>query len=169
MVLLNNDRDVSVLVDGLDHVEGVAWGLDGYCYAGGEAGQIYRIDVNRGEATQIADTGGFVLGLALDANHNIYACDTGNRAVMKITPDGSVSRYATGAPDEPFYTAQLLGVRFTNGNLYVCDSGDWKVDNGNDIQNWARRREVLSGRGRLCEFPNGLCVGPDSKPACSWR
>ena len=48
MALLNNDTDVSVLVDGLDHVEGIAWGLDGYCYAGGEAGQIYRIDVERG-------------------------------------------------------------------------------------------------------------------------
>ena len=67
MALLNNETDVSVLVDGLDHVEGIVWGLDGYCYAGGEAGQIYRIDVERREAVQIADTGGLVLGVALDA------------------------------------------------------------------------------------------------------
>ncbi len=38
MALLNNETDVSVLVDGLDHVEGIAWGLDGYCYAGGADG-----------------------------------------------------------------------------------------------------------------------------------
>ena len=129
MALLNNDTDVSVLVDGLDHVEGVAWGLDGYCYAGGEAGQIYRIDIQKGEAEQIADTGGFILGLALDASHNIYACDTGNRAVMKITSDGDVTKYSTGAPDEPFYTPNYPAFD-ADGNLYVCDSGDWKSDNG---------------------------------------
>ena len=38
MALLNNETDVSVLVDSLDHVEGIAWGLDGYCYAGGADG-----------------------------------------------------------------------------------------------------------------------------------
>ena len=159
MALLNNDTDVSVLVDGLDHVEGVAWGLDGYCYAGGEAGQIYRADIERGAATQIADTGGFILGLALDAHHNIYACDTGNRAVMKITPDGSVSEYAAGAPDEPFYTPNYPAFD-ADGNLYICDSGDWKSDNGKifkvkpggETEVWTRA---------LCEFPNGLCVGPN--------
>ena len=159
MALLNNDRDVSVLVDGLDHVEGVAWGLDGYCYAGGEAGQIYRVDVNLGEATQIADTGGFVLGLALDANHNIYACDTGNRAVMKITPDGSVSKYATGAPDEPFYVPNYPTFD-SEGNLYVCDSGDWKADNGK-IYKIRHGGEGVVWTRTLCEFPNGLCVGPN--------
>ena len=85
MSILDNDTQVSVLVDGLDHPEGIAWGLDGYAYAGGEAGQLYRIDIEKREAVQLADTGGFVLGLALDANHNIYACDTGNSAVMKIS------------------------------------------------------------------------------------
>ena len=159
MALLNNDTDVSVLVDGLDHVEGIAWGLDGYCYAGGEAGQIYRIDIERKEATQIADTGGFVLGLALDASHNIYACDTGNRAVMKITPEGVISKYSIGAPDEPFYVPNYPAFD-ANGNLYVCDSGDWKTDNGKiyrvgpdgETQVWTRE---------LREFPNGLCIGPD--------
>ena len=45
MSILDNDTQVSVLVDGLDHPEGIAWGLDGYAYAGGEAGQLYRIDI----------------------------------------------------------------------------------------------------------------------------
>ena len=159
MALLNNDTNVSVLVDGLDHVEGVAWGLDGYCYAGGEAGQIYRIDIERAEAVQIADTGGFILGIALDAKHNIYACDTGNNAVMKITPDGAVSKYTSGAPDEPFNTPNYPAFD-AHGSLYVCDSGDWKSDNGKlykvspggETQLWTRS---------LREFPNGLCIGPD--------
>ena len=159
MALLNNDTEVSVLVDGLDHVEGVAWGLDGYCYAGGEAGQIYRVDVERGNAAQIADTGGFILGLALDANHNIYACDTGNRAVMKITPDGGVSKYSAGAPDEPFYTPNYPAFD-AEGNLYVCDSGDWKSDNGK-IYRIRRGGEGEVWTRELREFPNGLCLSPD--------
>ena len=91
MSLLNNDTQVSVFVEGLDHPEGIAWGLDGYAYAGGEAGQVYRIDIESQEVVQFADTGGFVLGMALDANHNIYACDAGNKAVVKITQGGVVS------------------------------------------------------------------------------
>ena len=35
MPLLSNETDVSVFVEGLDHPEGIAWGLDGYAYAGG--------------------------------------------------------------------------------------------------------------------------------------
>ena len=35
MAILDNDTQVSVLVEGLDHAEGIAWGLDGYAYAGG--------------------------------------------------------------------------------------------------------------------------------------
>ena len=73
------------LASGLDHPEGVALGPDGLLYAGGEAGQIYRIDpAAAGGHEQIADTGGLVFGLCLDRRGSIYACDYGNRAVMRI-------------------------------------------------------------------------------------
>ena len=123
MPVLDNDTQISVLVDGLDHPEGIAWGLDGYVYAGGEAGQVYRIDIDRRDLTQFADTGGFVLGMAMDSSHNIYACDAGNHCVMKITPEGVVTRYSDGAPasimqlpNYPAFDAE--------GNLYVSDSGE---------------------------------------------
>ena len=159
MALLNNDTDVSVLVDGLDHVEGIAWGLDGYCYAGGEAGQIYRVDVERGEAVEVANTGGFILGLALDSDSNIYACDTGNRAVMKIAPGGEVSTYSTGVPGELFGTPNYPAFD-ADGNLYVCDSGEWRSDDGK-IYRVRPGGETEVWNRSLCEFPNGLCVGPD--------
>lgn len=159
MALLNNETDVSVLVQGLDHAEGIAWGSDGFAYAGGEAGQLYRIDIERKKLAQFADTGGFVLGIALDANHNLYACDIGAKSVMKITRGGVVSTYSTGAPDEPFTTPNYPAFD-AEGNLYVCDSGEWKADNGKiyrirpngDTEIWNRS---------LKEFPNGLCMGPD--------
>ena len=158
MALLNNETDVSVLVDGLDHPEGISWGLDGYCYAGGEAGQIYRIDIEARQATQIADTGGFILGIALDANHNIYACDTGNRAVMKITPGGDVTEYTNGAPNEPFRNPNYPAFD-SLGNLYICDSGDWKSDNGKIFRVKPGGETEVWNRS-LREFPNGLCLGP---------
>jgi gluconolactonase len=159
MSILDNDTQVSVLVEGLDHPEGIAWGLDGYAYAGGEAGQLYRIDVEKQEAVQIADTGGFLLGLALDASHNIYACDTGNGAVMKIAPGGDVTTYSTGAPDEPFSTPNYPAFD-ADGNLYVCDSGEWRSDDGK-IYRVRPGGETEVWNRSLCEFPNGLCVGPD--------
>ena len=159
MALLSNDTQISVLVEGLDHPEGIAWGLDGYAYAGGEAGQVYRIDINSRKTTQFADTGGFVLGMALDADHNIYACDVGNSAVMKVTPDGEVSTYSTGTPAAPFRCPNYPAFD-AEGNLYVCASGDWHADNGmiykikpgGETEVWDRRPK---------EFPNGLCMGPD--------
>jgi hypothetical protein len=36
----------SPFADGLVHPEGVAWGPAGYVYAGGEAGQAYRADLD---------------------------------------------------------------------------------------------------------------------------
>ena len=158
MALLDNDTQVSVLVDGLDHAEGIAWGLDGYAYAGGEAGQVYRIDIERKEFAQFATTGGFVLGMAFDSRNNIYACDVGNHCVKKVTPGGVVSTYSAGTPDEPFRIPNYPAFD-SQGNLYVCESGEWKADDGavykvkpgGEAEVWDRS---------LKEFPNGLCLGP---------
>ena len=122
-------------------------------------GQVYRIDIEKQEVIQFADTSGFVLGMALDADHNIYACDAGNKAVMKITKGGTVSVYSSGADDEPFRVPNYPAFD-ADGNLYVCDSGDWHEDNGviyrirlgGEAEVWDRRPK---------EFPNGLCIGPD--------
>ena len=63
--------NVRVFFDGLfsavrlDHPECVAiHPIDGSVWCGGEAGQIYRIDAAGREITQVASTGGFVLGIA---------------------------------------------------------------------------------------------------------
>ena len=156
--LLDNATQVSVLLEGLDHPEGIAWGLDGYAYAGGEAGQIYRIDVERKEATQFADTSGFILGVALDAAHNVYACDTGNQAVMTISPAGEVATYSAGYQGKPFKTPNYAAFD-GDGNLYMCDSGGWKDDDG-AIYRVRPGGETELWCDALPQFPNGLCLGP---------
>ena len=160
MAILNNRLDVSTLVSGLDHAEGVAWGLDGFAYAGGEAGQVYRVDVERGELSQVAQvTGGFILGMALDADNNVYACDTGSHNVVRITQGGVVSTYSTGAPDEPFHFPNYPAFD-SQGNLYVAASGDWDARNGK-VFKIAPGGAGVVWNDELVDFPNGLCLGPD--------
>lgn len=140
------------IADGLDHPECVATGPDGRLYAGGEAGQVYRID--EGGAQEIANTGGFVLGMCLDGEGNIYACDLKRQEVLRITPDGEISRHGDpiGVPNYPVFA--------DDGHLLVSDSGAWEKDEG--------RLFRIAPDGTMAEvdidvrtFPNGLAISPD--------
>ena len=66
MALLDISTQVSTFIggdgNGLDHPECIAWGCDGYAYAGGEAGQIYRIDLEKRSFEEIANIGGGFVG-----------------------------------------------------------------------------------------------------------
>ena len=70
---------------GLDHPECITRGPDGMIYAGGEAGQVYRVTLD-GKHEQVGTTDGFALGLCLDAARNVYVCDIKHNAVMRVTP-----------------------------------------------------------------------------------
>ena len=54
-------ENVRFVSAGLDHPEGLCFTADGAVVAGGESGQIYRIDPGTGKSRTIAQTGGFVL------------------------------------------------------------------------------------------------------------
>ena len=152
-----------VLAEGLDHPEGVAWGPDGYVYAGGEAGQLYRIGIG-GQVEQFASTGGFVLGLCLDGDHNVYACDSERGEVVRATPSGEVTTYFAGAGGRPLVNPNYP-VFDAAGNLYVSDSGEWgKGDGRLWVVRPGGRGEVL--RDDVSAFPNGLALGPGGQHLC---
>ncbi len=145
----------TTLVDGLDHPEGVAWGPDGAVYAGGEAGQIYRVGLE-GSCEQLAGTGGFVLGLCLDGDANVYACDSALGAVVRVSPAGEVSTYF-GGPERERLVNPNFSVFDREGNLYVSESGHFHEDDGRIwVVRPGGRAEVL--REDVTAFPNGLAL-----------
>jgi gluconolactonase len=153
-------KAAETLVDGLDHPEGVAWGPDGLVYAGGEEGQLYRIDIQSRKVEHFATTKGLNLGMAHDAAGNTYVCNPGSQAVMKATPKGEVSVYSQGNPNRRMATPNYPAFD-SQGNLYVCDSGQWKQDNG-CIWSVAPGGEARVFDSDCSQFPNGCAVSPDN-------
>jgi gluconolactonase len=145
-----------ILAEGLDHPEGVAWDPLGRVIAGGEAGQVYSVSLD-GHIAEIATTGGFVLGLALDAEGRIYACDQNRHEVVRVDPAaGAVESYSSGTLDAPMRVPNYLAFA-EDGTLYVTDSGGWKEDSGliyrvlpgGETEVWTRALHL---------FPNGCCL-----------
>ena len=80
-------EDFRELVDGVNHPEGVAWDPTAGClYAGGETGELYRIDP-AGKAELLGSTGGWMLGLAVDGDGRVYACDHGRGRIARYDPN----------------------------------------------------------------------------------
>jgi len=152
---------ITTYAEGLDHPEGVSVDAQGTVWAGGEAGQIYRVPAE-GRLEEVCSTGGFLLGLALDLDGYVYACDVGRKEVVRADPrSGAVTTYSAGAVGSPFRNPNFP-VFDSAGNLYVTDSGGWKADDGDiKVIRPGGATEVWT-RG-LPHFPNGCCLTPDHR------
>lgn len=146
--------EVRNFVTGLDHPEGVAVGRDGTLYAGGEAGQVYRISSDGKRVETLANTGGFCLGVTLDQDENIYVCDLGRRALLKVSRQGSVTVVAEAVGDRKFLCPNF-SVFDSQGNLYFSDSGEWKQANGVVCRLRVNGQVELFAQGPF-HFANGL-------------
>ena len=153
--------NIEVAVEGLDHPEGVVYDhLTETLYAGGEQGQIYRIDLDRVEAVEIARTPGFALGMAVDGKSRVVICDSADGSVWALHGDrlrlvaDTVGDRKLSLPNYPAFGP--------DGSLYVSDSGAWKTDSGMVfVIRPDGSAEILDGT--LCRFPNGCAVTPDGK------
>jgi gluconolactonase len=143
-------------VHGLDHPEGVAWGPDGFIYAGGEGGQIYRASPD-GDLDELCTTGGFILGVALDRRRRIYACDYASRSVVRVG-SSTVETYSSGPPDRPFRLPNFLAFA-DDGTLYVTDSGSRFAHEGSIVRISATGAAETWSTA-LAAFPNGCCLDP---------
>jgi len=160
--MLATTQNVTTIGKDLDHPECVCVGPDGDLYAGGEAGQLYHIRAD-GEQRLVASTGGFLLGIALDGNGRIHACDMKLKALMCIAPDGSVTERSSGAPRRAMVLPNYP-VFDQYGNLYVSDSGDYYHERGTGcifiIRPDGTTEVFHSGPFR---FSNGLAIDPTER------
>ncbi|MBB4662834.1 SMP-30/gluconolactonase/LRE family protein [Conexibacter arvalis] len=144
----------------LSHPECVAFDADGNAWCGGDRGEIYRIAADGSAIEQVASTGGFVLGVALDGQGFLYACDLAERALFRVElASGAIERFADagGAMATPNFAVVDPG----RGCLYLSDSraiaepgvAIWRVAlDGGDAEPWHP--------GPL-DFANGMALSAD--------
>ena len=147
-----------VFATNIDHPECIAFDGAGDLWAGGEAGQIYRIRPD-GKAQLVTTMGGFCAGLAFSPANELFVCNSG-LGIVRVKPSGEFSVFATHAGSHNLLCPNY-GLFDSNGNYYVTDSGQWKKNNGCLI------RYSPDGRGEIIGGPfgyaNGLALNADEK------
>ena len=146
-----------VFIGGLDHPECCAFDREGNLWAGGEAGQIYRIDPT-GKLETIASLGGFCGGLAFSPDdRELFACVAGV-GIVRVSKSGEHRVFAKHAGDHQIVAANYL-LFDRRGRIYVTDSGHWMKRNGFVL------RFEPDGRGEVLTGPlgyaNGLALSAD--------
>ena len=149
--------DVRIVVDGLDHPECVTIDAEGVLWAGGEAGQIYRIDASSGTFDVVGSTDGFVLGITPDGAGGMIICDTKRREVLCMdVRSGAVDVMASEVEGRELINPNYA-VFHPDGRLYVTDSGHWRAHDGFLF--------CIEPDGSACivedrchRFPNGLAL-----------
>jgi len=151
-----------VLVDGLDHPEGVAWDpLDEVVYAGGEAGQIYRLGLDGARPEVVAVAPDFVLGIAVDGGGRVVACVTGRTPSVCVVEGSEVRTLLTEVDGEPLEFPNYPAFA-PDGTLYFTDSGAWGAHRGRIVRVSVDGRAQVFSRA-LDRFPNGCAVTPDGR------
>lgn len=155
------DSKIEVFAEGLDHSECVVVHPDGSVWCGGEIGQIYRIDPSGKKVEEVANTGGFVLGLAFSPEADWLAiCDIRKQAVLRLdlasmkieTLVETVGDYRLKTPNYPAFTRE--------GALYFSDSGDFNTVTGLIFRVEKSGKKAFWAGGTL-NFANGIALAPD--------
>jgi gluconolactonase len=143
-----------IFATGLDHSECLAFDREGFLWAGGEAGQIYRIDP-ASKVTLIADCGGFSVGVARTPDdRELWVCNP-KHGVISMTGDGKWSVVV----DKEKVVAPNFGVFNRRGDYYFTDSGKWKQRSGRLLC-----REASGAVSLIVEpfgYANGLALTAD--------
>lgn len=156
------DKHAITHIKGVDHPESIGIGPSGEAYTTGTGRQVYRLDLQDNSHEQFASTEARCLGTAVDAAGNLYAAHTAGD-VLKITPAGDISVYAT-APDGGRFLCTNYPAFDRDGRMYLSDSGDWS----GDLNGALYRIEPGGGEARLwypepVDTPNAIALDADER------
>lgn len=155
---------IETFSEGLDHPEGVAVHPDGSVWAGGEAGQIYRVPAEGGPPEEIARIdGGFILGIAFSPDSSWLAiCDSKQHCVHRLELNTrKLSVLTCGTSDHtlqiPNYPAFCR-----NGVLFVSESGSFTGRSGMILSVSSSGNTNIWHAGPF-QFANGLALCPSEE------
>ena len=136
----------------LQHPEALCWDpITRRVYCGGEGGQIYAVTLD-GQIAEVANTGGSVLGMAVDGEGRVYACDWHRGEVVRVDPSsGTVETYTKGAPELPIDDPNSP-VFTDDGVMFVTGSENpaiFRVEPGGETSVWTT---AIGG------YPNGITL-----------
>ncbi len=148
-----------IFANGLDHPECLAFDRAGWLWAGGEAGQVYRISPE-GALETITQLGGFCGGVAWTPDDTeLFVCNP-QHGIVSVRRTGEWSIFAGQAGNRRLICPNY-GVFDRAGNYYVTDSGNWKKQNGCLVK-YGR-----DGKGTILAGPfgyaNGLALSGDER------
>ena len=151
---------IKVFADGLDHPECVCWHPNGNLYAGGEAGQIYRISADGRQVDEIGQTGGFLLGVAVSPDGAwLAACDLRKKCVWRFDLEsGELTVISRGVDSHPFQIPNHLAFD-AEGDLYVTDSGSPTEASGRIFRISRDDTTSIWHHGPF-HFSNGIAISP---------
>ncbi len=148
-----------VFATGLDHPECCAFDRECNLWAGGEAGQIYRID-SAGRVETVANVGGFCCAVAFPPDDSVLFVCVSGVGVVRVGRDGQHSVFATHAGEHKIVAPNYL-LFDRRGRIYLTDSGNWMKRNGFLL------RFEADGRGAVLAGPfgyaNGLALTADER------
>ncbi len=163
--------DISIFFDGLDHPECVAIHPDGSVWAGGEAGQIYRISCDGKKCDEIVNTGGFILGIAFSCDSAWLAiCDLKNHCIWRFDIETQLMSYLAGEASGNLIHIPNYPVFDERGNLYITDSGSFRQINGRILKIDINGKVSVWHKGPF-NFPNGMALSANKNAlyvVCSW-
>ena len=148
----------TIFADGLDHPECVAAHPDGSIWTGGEGGQIYRISNDGTKVEEVANTGGFILGIAFSPGGKWLAiCDLNYHCLWKLDVKSyELTKFSEGVEKHAFNIPNYA-VFDKNENLYVTDSGAFREITGKIIKYSANGSGSIWHAGPF-NFANGLAL-----------
>jgi len=156
------------VADGFSFPEGPAW--DGKnniylsnCY-GSWISKYHEAEIDT-FVTKISDTTKFDKsnGLTVFRDGNIYACDYGLGAILRIAPDGEIFTFLSGYQGQKFNRPNDLAFD-PKGNLYFTDPKSYDSEKRDGvIYGYFQDKQELRVLYEGLAFPNGIAFSPDAQ------